>query len=448
MLLVLLLACVAGPSKSPPPLTRAERLDPDSCAGCHPDHHKEWSGSMHAHAGDDPVFIAMNAYGQRQTDGALGDFCVRCHAPVALAEGLTTDGTNLGDLDPGVRGVGCYACHQIDQVTGTHNNATRLADDGVFRGALDRPMETTAHGHEHSPLHDRDKAQSATLCGACHDVVTPAGVHLERTFLEWQLSQYSVEDPGLQQTCGSCHMPGRDGTAATVDGAPDRRVHSHSMPGVDLALVPWPERDAQRALVQDALDPTVLLSLEVFDYGVGTGVLVSLDNVAAGHGFPSGAAHDRRAWVELVAKDASGSVVWSSGTVGADQSLRDAIVADPLLWWLGDHARDGDGNSAHMFWEVATVERAGLPAPSRYPVGDSRYLEAHQSRTFDLGPVFPATVEAAIHIRPIGREVLDVLVDSGDLDPAVRAAMPTLTLGGSVVRWAAPADSGTPEAER
>src|SRR5262245_36528104 len=75
-----------GPSK-----TREELVDSRTCMECHEDHYREWSGSMHAYASDDPVFLAMNARGQRETDGELGDFCVQCHAPMALREGATTD---------------------------------------------------------------------------------------------------------------------------------------------------------------------------------------------------------------------------------------------------------------------------------------------------------------------------------------------------------------------
>jgi hypothetical protein len=89
---LLLAACADDP---PQYLSRERLLEPETCAGCHPDHYREWSGSMHAYAANDPVFLAMNARGQRDTGGALGDFCVRCHAPMALAEGLTSDGTNL-----------------------------------------------------------------------------------------------------------------------------------------------------------------------------------------------------------------------------------------------------------------------------------------------------------------------------------------------------------------
>ena len=434
---VLLLVGCSGDSDKGTRLTAAERLDPASCASCHPDHHASWSLSMHAHAGEDPVFRAMNAYGQRQTNGELGDFCVSCHAPLALALGATTDGTNLDVVDPVLQGITCAVCHQIDAVTGDHNNATSWSPGPTFLGGLDRPLATPAHDSQYSLLHDRERAQSAELCGACHDVVTPAGVHLERTFLEWQDSVYSVEEAGVQQTCGSCHMRGSDGQAADVVGAPGRRVHDHAMPGLDIDLTGDPVADRQAELVQDALDSTVLLTLEVYDYGAGTGVNVALDNIAAGHSFPSGAAHDRRAWVEVVARDDAGVVLWSTGRVGAQQSLRDAMATDSTLWWLGDRAWASDGADAHMFWEVADVESQLLAPPSRLSSDDPAYEEPHQVRTFDMGVVFPATVEAAIHIRPIGLDVLDILVDSGDLDSAVRDRLPTFTLAGSVATWSA-----------
>ena len=80
----------AGPS-----LTREQLMDPETCKGCHERHYREWAGSMHAYAADDPVFVAMNRRGQEETDGALGDFCVNCHAPLAVREGATRDGLTL-----------------------------------------------------------------------------------------------------------------------------------------------------------------------------------------------------------------------------------------------------------------------------------------------------------------------------------------------------------------
>ncbi|HEX2878248.1 MAG TPA: multiheme c-type cytochrome, partial [Polyangiaceae bacterium] len=62
-------------------LTQEQLMDPRTCQGCHPMHYEEWRGSMHAYASMDPVFHAMNQKGQQETAGALGDFCVSCHAP-------------------------------------------------------------------------------------------------------------------------------------------------------------------------------------------------------------------------------------------------------------------------------------------------------------------------------------------------------------------------------
>ena len=71
---------------------------------------------MHAYASEDPVFRALNALGQAETNGELGDFCVQCHAPLAVELGLTTDGLELDEVPEHLRGIGCTFCHQVDAV--------------------------------------------------------------------------------------------------------------------------------------------------------------------------------------------------------------------------------------------------------------------------------------------------------------------------------------------
>ena len=236
-MILLLLACKPGYDLD------AETIrDPQQCMECHPAHYQEWSGSMHAYAAEDPLFLAMNQRGQRETDGALGDFCINCHAPVAVREGLTTDGLNVADLPPETKGVTCYFCHTVTDVTDTHNAPVTLADDLVLRGSIADPVANPAHASTYSPLHDRDDLRSAQLCGACHDIVTPVGLELERTYAEWRDTIYAGEVPGRQQTCGNCHMQGYDGTAADFDGVLFRRVHRHTFAGVDVAITDFPER--------------------------------------------------------------------------------------------------------------------------------------------------------------------------------------------------------------
>lgn len=412
-------------------LTREQLLDPQSCAQCHPNHVREWSGSMHAYAAEDPLFRALNARGQRETNGELGDFCVNCHAPMAVREGLTTDGLNLDDVPRELRGVTCYFCHSVDAVEGDHNNPLRLADDLVMRGGYTDPAPSTAHRSAYSELHDRNQLQSSQLCGACHDVVTPLGAHIERTFKEWQDSLYSRPELGEPQSCSNCHMRGRDDFAAAVDGAPVRRVHDHAMPGVDLALTPWPERDAQREAVQRSLDTTVLTEMCVFPERGR--IAVSLENISAGHAFPSGSVPDRRAWVEVIGY-LGDDVVFASGALGPNDAVAEAAAADPTLWWFGDLLFDADGAPTHFFWDAASYQSNLLPAPAARSPLDPRWFDPHQLREYTDVP-FVDRVTARVRLRAFALDIARDLVASGDLDPAMLDELPTFDLAASAVEW-------------
>lgn len=420
-----------GQTEAPAPvdmLSMRELADPASCQECHPDHYDQWSGSMHAYAAEDPVFRAMNARAQEETGGALGDFCVRCHAPVALALGLTTDGTNLDDVPQAYHGVTCYFCHQVDAVEGTHNNPLRLAFDDTMRGPFADPAPGSPHRSAYSPLHDRTQLESGDLCGTCHDIVNPKGVHIERTYTEWLESLYATDDPATRLTCNECHMHRRDGVAADVEGVPLRRVSDHAMPGVDVALTDWPHREEQRTRVERLLATTLLplLCVDPLDDG-GYAVAVFLHNVAAGHMFPSGAASDRRAWVELAAYDDQGQIRWSSGLVADDQAAVD--LEDPNMWLMRDTHYADDGQVTHKFWETASYTSVLLPPPIDVASNNTLF------RGFTFSGFAPARITMRVRLRPIGFDVLDELIASGHLAPEVRDAMPTFDLAGTVLEW-------------
>ncbi len=433
-----------GGGGDPPALTAEELRDPQACATCHPDHHREWSGSMHAYAAEDPVFLAMNARGQRETNGALGAFCVNCHAPMAVRSGATKDGLNLADLPASQKGVTCFFCHSVDAVTGTHDAALTLAGDGVLRGGIQDPVHTTAHQAAYSPLLDRGSPESATLCGSCHDIVSPLGAHLERTFEEWKGTLFSHGSTEL--TCGNCHMAGRDGLAAQANGVKLRRVHAHTFPGVDTALTAFPEAEAQREAVQQALDFTLQAEICVKGLPGNATIQVILDNVGAGHLWPSGATQDRRAWVEVVAS-AAGQVVYQSGVVPEGTAI--TTLNDPDLWLIRDCIFDGQGKQVHMFWEAASVDSNQLPGPTTNVPTDPAFFLTHVIRKYPLATsvpptiaTFPDKVTMRMRLEPIGLDVLDDLIASGDLDASVREKMRVLTLAGTVLEWTKEAAAG------
>jgi hypothetical protein len=433
-LLVLLTNCVDGaPEEDAGQFVLADQMDPVNCQGCHPNHYREWSGSMHAYASQDPVFRAMNARGQRETEGALGDFCVQCHAPMAVKMGLTNDGLNLDQVPEAFQGVTCYFCHSVTGHTTEANNGLLLASDGAMRGGIRDPIENSFHKSVYSPLHDRHQQASSQLCGPCHDIELANGLELERTYKEWQSSLYQkpASEGGL--SCSACHMDGRNDTAADVEGAPVRRVHSHMMPGIDVALDAFPDKTAQREAVQFMLDSTLLSQICVESLPGGfTELSLILENITAGHSWPSGSTQDRRAWVE-VRGFLGEAEVFQSGVIPDDEPL--FAQNDPYLWTLGHRAYGDDGEEVHMFWETESLEGETLMAPTaRFPT-DPNYIQTHVTHKILLPGTIVDRVEMLVHIRPIGLDVIDSLVDSGDLDAAVRDAIPTFDLAGSAVEW-------------
>lgn len=425
----LLGACRSNGSDDPPPPTLVGDAlkDPNSCRQCHENAVAEWSGSMHAYASDDPVFLAMNKRMQRETGGTAGSLCVGCHAPVAVRDGLTTDGLNLATLPQTEKGVTCFFCHSVDSVQGTHNNPLHLATDGAMRGGITNPI-AAPHATLYSALHDREQHDSASLCGTCHDVVTAAGAHVERTFDEWNGSLYGK--PG-QLTCGKCHMDGTDGPAATVPNAPTRRVHDHTMAGVDLALTPFTQEDAQKTAAQKLLDGTLITKLCVKEAPQGVIAEITLDDAFAGHNFPSGAAQDRRAWLELIAYR-NGAVVYSSGAVADGQAA--TAVTDPDYWLLRDTIFDTAGKETHLFWQAATYQSANLPVAVTSDPQDPAFYHS-VTKDFTLPLPAPDRVTMRVRMRPIDFELVNDLVSTGDLDPAVIAKIPTYDLGGATREW-------------
>ncbi|HET6610505.1 MAG TPA: multiheme c-type cytochrome [Kofleriaceae bacterium] len=437
-LIVILALCTAACGGEPDYLPIAELMNPDTCKDCHPVHYEEWKSSMHAYAGIDPVFLAMNRRGQRETNGALGDFCVKCHAPMAVRTGATTDGLNLADVDPKLKGVTCFFCHTAESVEGTHNNPVVLSGDGVLRAAVRDPVENGKHATGYSPLLDRTQPESTTLCGACHDIVTDAGVHLERTYEEWQASLFAHDNPTQHRNCGQCHMSGdRDGVIADFEGVPLRKLHEHTFPGIDVALTDWPGKDLQLDGITRDLEGAIAPKLCVGPNQGGGGVAITytLDNLRGGHMWPSGATQDRRAWAEIVAVT-GGEVVYQTGVVDDGQPVAEAAAADPELWQIRDFATDESGDPAHMFWEVATIDSQLLPPAVTNDPTDIAFYHSVE-KTFEFLGAQPDTVTAKVHIRPIGLDVIDDLIDSGDLDPAVRDEISTFTLEGTVLTWKA-----------
>ncbi|MFL5306264.1 MAG: multiheme c-type cytochrome [Polyangia bacterium] len=430
-----------GSSSGPTGLQSSALMDPATCQTCHPAQYQQWAQSMHAYATDDPVFRAMNARAQRESNGALGTFCVNCHAPVAVRAQLT-DGTNLDGLPASAKGVTCYFCHSVTDVTDTHNNPLKLATNGGLFGPFSDPVPGSPHNVSYSRYLDGTTPESAAACGSCHDIANLQGAHVERTYAEWQATSLSQLPNG--ESCAQCHMAASSGPASVTSPEKVRRVHDHAFPAVDLAAgdgTAGPDggaasstpRAAAQALLDTALQETLCVNPAT------RRLQLTIDNAgASGHGWPSGATPDRRAWVELTAYQA-GQVIYASGNPEVAGAFPSALPLeeaspDPDLWLIRDCIYDGDGNPLTMFWQAQKLARSNqLPGLLIQNVSDPTSYQTHFMRQFPgTGTLaaLPDHVTVKVHLQAIGDDVLDSLVASGDLDPAVPPQIARYTLGG------------------
>lgn len=420
-----------------PTLTREQLLDPSTCAQCHEAYVREWSGSMHAYASEDPVFVAMNKRFQRESGGSDPDFCVTCHAPMAVVDGRTKDGSNLADLPKAYQGVTCFFCHTAESVGALHNNGVTLSASPTMRGGFSNPTANTAHRSSGSSLHDGARDTSAKLCGSCHDIVTPNGAHIERTYDEWSKSLFARQHG---QTCNQCHMkPPRDEASsgdilqpvANYPGVPARVRHPHTFAGIDRALTPFPNMEEQTDEIQKFLNDSLQTSLCVSIQGQASRFRVILDSVGPGHAFPSGAVSDRRVWVELKATFRD-EVILQSGVVAVGEAVHEG-AHDPNLWLMRDRVFGPDGSETHQFAQASCYESRLMPYPTTSNPADPEFFRRNVAQDFlcdgGLCPRVPDKVTMQVWIMPIGLEVLQDLVASGDLEPAIVGQMKPMTVG-------------------
>ncbi len=437
-----------------------ELRDPNTCKECHPQHFTQWSGSMHAYASEDPVFVAMNKRGQRETNNALGDFCIKCHAPMAVRLGLT----NGVDYDPSTlpdeaKGITCYFCHNVDKVTDTHDAALELADDQTMRGGVQNPIESPAHFSKYDKLMDSDFNESE-MCGSCHDIVVPeeingvpGGVPIERTFNEWQQTFFATDKrPGIHLTCGGCHMASKTDVIADAEGldVPSRAngFHEHMWPAVDQALTPFAETDAQSAAIKRDLDPAIAVIGAIPPGSTsarggicvvptnGGEITVRIDGLGIGHRFPSGAAQDRRAWVELIAFDAANNVVYQSGVV-PDQMDPEEVTGDPDIKVLFDRTFKADNMPAHFFWDITSHDDSSLlKQPTTLDQNDPAF-DHSSTFVYPVGALIAQIdhITVRVPMRALPFAMLRELVDSGDLDAAILDQVPTLDIEATQRTW-------------
>ena len=351
--------------------------DPDiSCATCHGNYDTDnepwynWRGSMMAQAMRDPLFLACMAIAEQDAP-SVGDLCIRCHTPGGWQEGRSVD--TSGDMVNAKdrHGVHCDFCHRVvdyyyqpglspvedivvlsnvNPIPLQYGNGQFINDPAPLRRGPYADAEAS-HAFVESPIH-----RSSNICGTCHDVSSPVFENvslgdyvpnnfdtehpdmdirnmlpIERTFSEWQESEYALvgvyapefagnKADGIVSTCQDCHMKDVSAKGANVNGVNARDdLALHDMMGGNT-FIPniigeyFPdevdEGQLQKAVLRarSMLQKAATMELIQEEFGI----TVKVTNQTA-HKLPSGYPEGRRIWINVQALDVSGAIIYQSG---------------------------------------------------------------------------------------------------------------------------------------
>lgn len=422
------------------------------CQSCHTAIYAQWQDSMHAHALTSPLTVVQNNLDMRHSlvGAASPDprrMCINCHGPAVAA---VTDGDTLPLQGPKqLEGIECVACHQMNDAVPPGSGASALTyQEQLARGDryfanLDGPVGNAYHRSNKSPLYD----QPERLCATCHNVnadrngdhkiVKGVDLVLQQTFDEYREYQRG----GGTGNCVTCHMPVVPGLKKAADGAvapftvdydpPNRQVHDHGFVGVDYPLDTVAKRDPQKAKRAALLASSATLSIDTVSANAqAANIKLAIDN-HAGHSLPTGFAFARQTWIELIVKDNTGSIIFSSGVLAkGDDDLCDngtfGELTNPLRGFV-QGCREVDQQLVNLQTKLVdkiAVEADAVGQPKKDEVNENVLIQSREgNETYiqfftgggvartrpsdrqNMGPIRPNQRKTFNYVIPLARNV-------------------------------------------
>ncbi|MDP2359650.1 MAG: hypothetical protein Q8O14_02695 [bacterium] len=492
--------------------------NPSHCDNCHANYGEQavepfhnWRGGMMAQAMRDPLFLACLAVANQDAPQS-GDLCLRCHTPKGWLEGrsIPTDGSALTANDR--QGVQCAFCHQLVTPTalgvnpwpgeghylsgtyprdqtylGTLAQIPPASANGMYivdsdRGKRGPYFDSVArHADYYSPLH-----KDSRLCGTCHDVSNPvfsldpatgrylpnafgqappsadprAQFPIERTFSEWQVSQYNTAEGvyapqfggnlSVVRSCQDCHMRDVTGHGCSMNNAPLRTdLPHHDMTGGNTVVPLWVAQHFPGEVSVAALNDGIQRARYMLQNAAGLSLEMDLDGprpVArvrvtneTGHKLPSGYPEGRRIWLNIKGFDSGNQLVYESAAydpataiLSHDAEAKVYEIKPGLSPFVAGLVQQPPGPSFH-FVQNDTIYFDNRIPPRGFtnsafqeiqspPVGHTYADGQYWDDSFYELPLGAVRVEAALYYQTVSREYIDFLRDENVTNTAGQLA--------------------------
>jgi hypothetical protein len=327
--------------------SRAEFTPPSVCAGCHEKEVKEWTGSVHHLAFQDPIYQGELNKGVKAVGHEITRQCEGCHSPAGMVTGEIKGPGISGLSEMAMAGVSCDTCHSVSGVTHwqtpSHEpeNGSLILTPGIdtkdglklLKRGPNKPRDGCGGGfHDciESGLH-----LQADLCASCHQVYHyDSHFPIESTYLEWKHGPYAQKNI-LCQDCHMVNIPAFKNSAERFI-KPDNGEYRHYFNGANYLLTYFAAGAAKKA-GDDNLAANLMKQYEmsverlqsagdleispVYTLGKLVEIMIRIKNVRAGHNLPTSLTNVRQMWLEITAKDEKGKVMMTSGGLKSDGTL-------------------------------------------------------------------------------------------------------------------------------
>jgi hypothetical protein len=399
----------------------------------------DWRASIMGNSSRDPYWqagVRRETLDHPESQAAIEDECAICHMPIVRYEAkLRGEHAQVfahlpfaADDKHGRQasdGVSCSVCHQI--------STARLGTPESFNGGFVvapptapdlrpeyGPYEVEA-GHRRLMLSSSegyrptqsDHIRQSEMCATCHTLLTQArgpngaivgSLPEQVPYQEWLHSEFKDTE-----SCQSCHMTKVTGPApiTRVFGALRDGVARHGFVGgnffmlrllnryrdtLDIAALPHELTSAADHTIDFLAARSA--TLRVDDVQAGAGQLradVIVENLS-GHKLPT-AYPSRRAWLHVTVRDGEGRVVFESGAVNADGSVKGNANDADAAKFEPHHAEIRSADQVQIYEDILGdangAVTTGLLTGVRY-LKDNRLLP----RGFDKRT---ASAEIAVH---------------------------------------------------